>query len=191
MRISCWRLGARLERERDSKRVIRQDSEINQRFALREKEEREREREMSWTDRGLLWRLLPVLKSRDLGKLGPAFGCGIGCGAGIGVGLIGGVGIGGGFPGLQFGFGMGAGCGIGIGFGYGTGKGVAYDEYRRHTNVGKILHRVPRSSSSQLEVKPLNYLISTRDFPDSPIRVSNMRPLAHRALHLPPDQRLR
>lgn len=46
---------------------------------------------MSSTDRGLLWRLLPVLKSRDLGKLGPAFGYGIGCGAGIGVGLIGGL----------------------------------------------------------------------------------------------------
>lgn len=59
------------------------------------------------------------------------------------------MGIGGRFPGLQFGFGVGAGCGIGIGFGYGTGKGVAYDEYKRHTNVGKILHRVPRSSSSQ------------------------------------------
>ncbi|KAJ1703776.1 Glycine-rich protein [Rhynchospora pubera] len=106
-------------------------------------------------DRGVLWTLLPELKSRDLGKLGPAFGYGVGCGAGFGIGLIGGVGIGAGFPGLQFGFGLGAGCGVGIGFGYGAGKGVAYDEYRRYSNVGKLLHRAPRSSSSQDEIDEL------------------------------------
>jgi hypothetical protein len=59
------------------------------------------------------------------------------------------MGIGAGFPGLQFGFGLGAGCGVGIGFGYGTGKGVAYDKYGRYSNVGKFLQRGLRSSSAQ------------------------------------------
>ncbi|XP_042487641.1 keratin, type I cytoskeletal 14 [Macadamia integrifolia] len=88
------------------------------------------------SDKGLLWRKLPVLKSKHLGKLGPGFGLGAGCGFGIGVGFLGGVGLGPGIPGLQIGFGVGAGCGVGLGFGYGVGKGVAHDEYRRYTNVG-------------------------------------------------------
>ncbi|CAL0328662.1 unnamed protein product [Lupinus luteus] len=86
-------------------------------------------------EKGLLWNL-PVIKSNDFGKLGPAFGFGAGCGLGFGVGILGGVGIGPGIPGLQVGFGLGAGCGIGLGFGYGMGKGIAQDEYRRYTNVG-------------------------------------------------------
>ena len=52
-----------------------------------------------------------------------------------------GTGFGAGFPGLQLGFGLGAGCGIGVGFGYGVGRGVAHDEYRKYTNVGKMFHR--------------------------------------------------
>ncbi|XP_008808971.1 protein TRIGALACTOSYLDIACYLGLYCEROL 5, chloroplastic-like isoform X1 [Phoenix dactylifera] len=92
---------------------------------------------MSSGEKGLLWKL-PEVKSKDLGKLGPAFGFGAGCGAGFGVGLFGGAGLGLGFPGLQFGFGIGSGCGIGLGFGYGMGKGIAYDENQRYTNVGKL-----------------------------------------------------
>jgi hypothetical protein len=58
--------------------------------------EREREREMNRSyngrsGRGEPWTLLPEIKSRDFGKLGPAFGFGIGCGAGFGFGLIGGM----------------------------------------------------------------------------------------------------
>ncbi|KAF6139600.1 hypothetical protein GIB67_033604 [Kingdonia uniflora] len=87
--------------------------------------------------KGFLWKL-PVVKSKQLGKLGPGFGLGAGCGIGLGFGLIGGAGIGPGIPGLQFGFGLGAGCGVGIGFGYGAGRGVAYDENRRYANVGKL-----------------------------------------------------
>jgi hypothetical protein len=34
--------------------------------------------------KGLLWRL-PEVTSKELGKIGPAFGLGIGCGAGIGL----------------------------------------------------------------------------------------------------------
>ncbi|XP_031490752.1 uncharacterized protein LOC116257878 isoform X2 [Nymphaea colorata] len=90
-------------------------------------------------NKGLLWKL-PVVKSRHLGKLGPGFGYGAGCGVGLGIGLLGGAGLGFGIPGLQFGFGVGAGCGIGIGFGYGVGRGIAYDENRRYTNVGKLLN---------------------------------------------------
>ncbi|XP_058097535.1 uncharacterized protein LOC131242722 [Magnolia sinica] len=90
-------------------------------------------------ERGLIWRL-PVLKLKELGKLGPALGYGAGCGFGVGVGLLGGVGLGAGIPGLQFGFGLGAGCGIGLGFGYGAGRGVAYDENQKYTNVGKLFH---------------------------------------------------
>ncbi|KAF8405634.1 hypothetical protein HHK36_007710 [Tetracentron sinense] len=51
-----------------------------------------------------------------------------------------GAGFGPGIPGLQFGFGVGAGCGVGLGFGYGVGRGIAYDENRRYTNVGKIFN---------------------------------------------------
>ncbi|XP_004512593.1 uncharacterized protein [Cicer arietinum] len=86
-------------------------------------------------DKGLLWKL-PVVKSNNFGKVGPAFGFGAGCGFGFGLGLLGGVGIGPGIPGLQVGFGLGAGCGVGLGFGYGMGKGIAQDEYRRYSNVG-------------------------------------------------------
>lgn len=53
-----------------------------------------------------------------------------------------GAGFGAGIPGLQIGFGIGAGCGVGVGFGYGVGRGVAYDENRRHTNVGKLFRGV-------------------------------------------------
>ncbi|ONK57784.1 uncharacterized protein A4U43_C09F4060 [Asparagus officinalis] len=49
-----------------------------------------------------------------------------------------GAGLGAGFPGLQIGVGIGAGCGLGFGFGYGLGKGVAYDENKRYSNVGKL-----------------------------------------------------
>lgn len=41
-------------------------------------------------DKGLLWKL-PQLKSKDIGKLGPAFGLGAGCGFGFGLGLLGGI----------------------------------------------------------------------------------------------------
>ena len=41
-------------------------------------------------ERGLLWKL-PMVKSSDFGKLGPAFGVGAGCGVGFGVGLLGGT----------------------------------------------------------------------------------------------------
>ncbi|XP_071733318.1 uncharacterized protein [Rutidosis leptorrhynchoides] len=88
-------------------------------------------------DKGILWKL-PVAYSNKLGKLGPAFGLGAGCGLGFGVGLIGGAGFGPGIPGLQLAFGFGAGCGVGLGFGYGAGRGIAYDEYRKHSNVGKL-----------------------------------------------------
>ncbi|KAK1263710.1 hypothetical protein QJS04_geneDACA016237 [Acorus gramineus] len=57
------------------------------------------------------------------------------------------AGIGAGFPGLQFGVGIGAGCGIGIGFGYGVGRGVAYDESRRYSNVGKLFQQAGNLSS--------------------------------------------
>lgn len=54
-----------------------------------------------------------------------------------------GAGLGFGFPGLTLGFGVGAGCGIGIGFGYGMGKGIAYDERKRYSNVGKMFQDAP------------------------------------------------
>jgi len=41
-------------------------------------------------EKGLLWKL-PVLKSSNLGKLGPGFGVGAGCGLGFGIGLLGGT----------------------------------------------------------------------------------------------------
>ncbi|XP_026435315.1 uncharacterized protein LOC113333040 isoform X1 [Papaver somniferum] len=87
-------------------------------------------------DKGLLWKL-PVIKTNELGKLGPAFGIGVGFGLGVGIGFLGGVGIGPGIPGLQLGAGFGAGCGVGAGFGYGMGKGVAHDDVRRYSNVGR------------------------------------------------------
>ncbi|XP_059297390.1 uncharacterized protein LOC132050249 [Lycium ferocissimum] len=90
-------------------------------------------------ERGLVWKL-PIVKSKQLGKIGPAFGLGIGCGFGLGIGLIGGTGFGPGLPGLQLGFGLGAGCGIGLGFGYAVGRGFAYDDTRRYSNVGKLFH---------------------------------------------------
>lgn len=40
-------------------------------------------------EKGPLWKL-PVLKSKQLGKLGPGFGFGAGCGFGFGLGLLGG-----------------------------------------------------------------------------------------------------
>ncbi|KAL3641525.1 hypothetical protein CASFOL_016493 [Castilleja foliolosa] len=92
-------------------------------------------------EKGLLWRL-PAVKSKRLGKIGPAFGVGAGCGFGFAIGLIGGTGFGPGIPGLQLGLGFGAGCGVGLGFGYGVGKGIAYDGNRRYSNVGNaFLHR--------------------------------------------------
>ncbi|KAK8970896.1 hypothetical protein KSP40_PGU011475 [Platanthera guangdongensis] len=39
-------------------------------------------------NKGLLWRL-PVVKSKEIGKLGPGIGFGAGCGVGLGVGLFG------------------------------------------------------------------------------------------------------
>ena len=41
-------------------------------------------------DKGLLWKL-PVIKSKQVGKLGPGFGFGGGCGFGLGAGIIGGT----------------------------------------------------------------------------------------------------
>lgn len=41
-------------------------------------------------EKGLLWKL-PSVNSKNLGKLGPAFGIGVGCGVGFGVGLLGGT----------------------------------------------------------------------------------------------------
>ncbi|XP_052200798.1 uncharacterized protein LOC127807177 isoform X2 [Diospyros lotus] len=99
-------------------------------------------------EKGLLWKL-PAIKTKQLGKLGPAFGIGAGCGFGFGIGLIGGFGPG--IPGLQLGFGLGAGCGIGLGLGYGMGRGIAYDENRRYTNVGKFLNS-PGHLPSQDEI---------------------------------------
>ncbi|KAG6492062.1 chorion class B protein M3A5-like [Zingiber officinale] len=90
--------------------------------------------------KGLAWRL-PVLKTQDLGKIGPGLGVGAGCGVGVGFGLFGGAGLGIGMPGLHFGVGAGVGCGIGLGFGYGVGKGVAFDENGKYTNVGKLFQR--------------------------------------------------
>nr|XP_043636932.1 protein TRIGALACTOSYLDIACYLGLYCEROL 5, chloroplastic [Erigeron canadensis] len=90
-------------------------------------------------EKGLIWKL-PVSYSDKLGKLGPAFGIGAGCGVGFGIGFIGGAGLGPGIPGMQLGFGFGAGCGVGLGFGYGAGRGIAYDENRKYSNVGKLFN---------------------------------------------------
>lgn len=54
-----------------------------------------------------------------------------------------GAGLGYGFPGLTLGFGVGAGCGVGFGFGYGLGKGIAYDQNKRYSNVGKMFQEAP------------------------------------------------
>ncbi|KAK6937907.1 hypothetical protein RJ641_031415 [Dillenia turbinata] len=104
-------------------------------------------------EKGLLWKL-PVIKVSQVGKLGPAFGFGAGCGFGFGFGLMGGAGFGPGIPGLHLGFGLGAGCGIGLGFGYGLGRGVAHDEHRRYTNIGKIFHG-PGNLPTQEEIDVL------------------------------------
>ncbi|XP_021775308.1 uncharacterized protein LOC110739153 [Chenopodium quinoa] len=87
-------------------------------------------------DKGLLWKL-PEIQTKDFGKIGPAFSFGAGCGFGFGLGVIGGFGIGPGIPGLQLGLGVGAGCGVGLGFGYGVGRGVAYDDRKRYSNIGR------------------------------------------------------
>lgn len=86
---------------------------------------------------GLLWKL-PVVKTKEFGKLGPGFGIGAGCGFGFAIGLVGGMGLGPALPGLSLGMGFGAGCGVGVGFGYGLGKGIAYDKDRKYSNVGKF-----------------------------------------------------
>ncbi|KAK9270154.1 hypothetical protein L1049_025730 [Liquidambar formosana] len=104
-------------------------------------------------EKGLLWKL-PVLKSKQLGRLGPGFGLGAGCGLGVGIGLLGGAGFGPGIPGLQIGFGFGVGCGIGLGFGYGVGRGIAYDENRQYSNVGKLFQG-PGNLPSQDEIGAL------------------------------------
>ncbi|WVZ15615.1 hypothetical protein V8G54_013181 [Vigna mungo] len=41
-------------------------------------------------NKGLLWKL-PVIKSDQFGKVGPAFGIGVGCGLGFGAGFLGGL----------------------------------------------------------------------------------------------------
>ncbi|XP_024532236.1 chorion class B protein M3A5 [Selaginella moellendorffii] len=103
-------------------------------------------------ERGLLWKL-PLVKSSEWGKLGPAFGAGVGCGVGVGAGIIGGAGLGFGFPGFQFGVGLGAGCGIGVGFGYGLGKGRAYDENGSYSNMGR--YSAKRAASSGAEIRAI------------------------------------
>ncbi|KAJ6825050.1 keratin, type II cytoskeletal 5-like [Iris pallida] len=121
-----------------------------------------REMSIGGDDKGLLWKL-PVVKSKDVGKLGPGFGVGAGCGVGFGVGLFGGAGIGAGFPGLQFGFGLGAGCGVGLGFGYGVGKGIAYDENQKYTNVGKLFHGAGKlPSQEQIDVLIDDLVVNTK-----------------------------
>ncbi|KAF3440927.1 hypothetical protein FNV43_RR19213 [Rhamnella rubrinervis] len=96
-----------------------------------------RREEAEGEDKGMIWKL-PVVKSKHLGKVGPAFGIGAGCGIGFGVGLLGGAGFGPGIPGLQVGLGFGVGCGVGLGFGYGMGKGIAQDANQRYSNVGNL-----------------------------------------------------
>lgn len=55
----------------------------------RSREEGDNEEEEEEANKGLLWKL-PQLRSKQLGKLGPAFGLGAGCGLGLGIGLLGG-----------------------------------------------------------------------------------------------------
>lgn len=59
---------------------------------LKKQTEKLKERKMRNGDdeKGLLWKL-PVLKSNNLGKVGPGFGIGAGCGLGFGIGLLGGT----------------------------------------------------------------------------------------------------
>ncbi|KAG8089402.1 hypothetical protein GUJ93_ZPchr0011g28749 [Zizania palustris] len=111
-------------------------------FFQREREAMGTTKKKGEDQKALLWRL-PEVASAELGKIGPAFGVGIGCGAGAGVGFFGGAGLGYGFPGLTLGFGVGAGCGVGFGFGYGLGKGIAYDDKKRYSNVGKMFQEAP------------------------------------------------
>lgn len=49
-----------------------------------------RTEEAEGEDKGPIWKL-PVVRSNQLGKVGPAFGIGAGCGVGFGVGLLGGI----------------------------------------------------------------------------------------------------
>ncbi|WVZ53375.1 hypothetical protein U9M48_004326 [Paspalum notatum var. saurae] len=112
--------------------------------------------------KGLLWRL-PEVTSKELGKIGPGLGIGIGCGAGAGLGFFGGLGYG--FPGLTFGFGVGAGCGVGIGFGYGLGKGLAYDENKRYSNVGKIFQEAPHLPTDTVVALFDELVINTKKLP--------------------------
>jgi large subunit ribosomal protein L37e len=67
-------------------------------FQFKKKNKRERKRGEGKTmatakggggQKDLLWRL-PEVTSKELGKIGPAFGLGIGCGAGAGIGFFGG-----------------------------------------------------------------------------------------------------
>ncbi|KAA8521122.1 hypothetical protein F0562_011725 [Nyssa sinensis] len=124
--------------------------------------------------KGLLWKL-PLLKSKQLGKLGPGFGLGAGCGFGLGFGLVGGAGIGPGMPGLQLGFGFGVGCGVGLGFGYGAGRGIAYDENRRYSNVGKLFNG-PGNIPSRNEIGALfdELVINTKKL----IKATSTEPLS-------------
>ncbi|KAJ8763461.1 hypothetical protein K2173_002344 [Erythroxylum novogranatense] len=78
-------------------------------------------------EKGLLWKL-PEVRLKDLGKVGPGFGLDTGCGVGFGVGLVRVCSL------------VGAGCGVGYGFGYGVGRGVAHDDKRRYSNIGKEVY---------------------------------------------------
>ncbi|PHU28407.1 hypothetical protein BC332_00500 [Capsicum chinense] len=113
-------------------------------------------------EKGFLWKL-PVIKSKQLGKIGPGFGLGVGCGFGVGIGLIGGTGFGVGFPGLQLGIGLGAGCGIGVGFGYAIGRGFAYDDKRRYSNVGnKIFQYGPHDHKDDIGEIIDEFVVNTK-----------------------------
>ncbi|KAL0437871.1 UNVERIFIED_CONTAM: hypothetical protein Slati_2270100 [Sesamum latifolium] len=90
-------------------------------------------------EKGLLWKL-PAVKSKQLGSLDLPLALALAAGLVSPSGSLEGTGFGPGIPGLQLGFGLGAGCGVGLGFGYGVGRGIAYDENRRYTNVGKFFH---------------------------------------------------
>eukprot|EP00252_Welwitschia_mirabilis_P006437 TRINITY_DN17320_c0_g1_i1.p1 TRINITY_DN17320_c0_g1~~TRINITY_DN17320_c0_g1_i1.p1 ORF type:complete len:154 (+),score=28.80 TRINITY_DN17320_c0_g1_i1:342-803(+) len=95
-----------------------------------------------------LWRFtenllvkLPLVQSRDHGKIGPAVGFGIGCGVGLGAGLFTGAGPTVGIHGMPFRIGAGAGCGLGLGIGYGAGRGWAKDENGNHNNVQRLFKK--------------------------------------------------
>lgn len=102
------------------------------------------------------------MSTKELGKIGPGFGFGAGCGFGFGIGLLGGAGFGPGIPGLQFGFGIGIGCGVGLGFGYGVGRGTAYDESRRHSNVGRPLHGSYLPSQNEMAALVDDLVLNTK-----------------------------